>query len=115
MLDNNDNSGKNFNSPDAEKWSGFKFFCGVQSPKSNFNSREHLISLCETEIGDIVCIVEIEPTDCVDYLLNMGFTLGSELQIVSVTRSGSVVVKLNDKCLGLGADMARSIFVKRFS
>lgn len=114
-MNNNDNLDNNFNSSDTEKWSGFKFFCGAQSQKFNLNSYENLISLSETEVGDVVCIVEVEPIDCIDYLLNMGFTVGAELQIVSVTKTGSVVVDLNDKCVGLGADMASSIFVKRFS
>ena len=114
-MENNQSSDNNFNSPDNKKWSGFKFFCGAQSQKLNLKSHDNLISLSETEVGDVVCIVEIEPIDCIDYLLNMGFTVGSELQIVSRTRTGSVVVNLNDKCLGLGADMAGSIFVKRFS
>ena len=114
-MEDNDNQDNKFNSPETRKWSGFKFFCGAQSQKLNFNSDDNLISLSQTEVGDVVCIVEIEPIDCIDYLLNMGFTVGTELQIVSITTTGSVVVNLNDKCLGLGADMARSIFVKRFS
>lgn len=114
-MQKNNSPDNNFNSPGTGKWSGFKFFCGDPSQKFNLNSYDNLISLSETEVGDVVCIGEIQPMDCIDYLLNMGFTVGTELQIVSKTRSGSVVVNLNDKCLGLGADMARSIFVKRFS
>ncbi|MEO0968812.1 MAG: FeoA family protein [Cyanobacteria bacterium J06639_18] len=114
-MNNNENLDSNFNSPETGKWAGFQFFCGAQSRKINFNSRANLISLSETQLGDVVCIVEINPIDCIDYLLNMGFTIGTELQVISVTKTGSVVVNLNDKCLGLGADMASSIFVKRFS
>ena len=115
MKDNDSLDNNNSNSPETGKWSGFKFFCGFQSQKLDLKSDDNLISLSKTEVGDVVCIVEIEPIECIDYLLNMGFTVGTELQIVSTTRTGSVVVNLNDKCLGLGADMARSIFVKRFS
>ncbi len=114
-MNNNENLNRNFNSGNTGKWGGFKFFCGAQSRKLNLKSHENLISLSETEVGDIVCIVKVNPIDCIDYLLNMGFTIGTELQIISVTKTGSVVVNLNDKCLGLGADMASSIFVKRFS
>lgn len=114
-MQKNNSPDNNFNSPESGKWSEFKFFCGAPSQRFNLNTRNDLISLSETEVGDIVCIGEIQPIDCIDYLLNMGFTVGTELHVVSKSRSGSVVVNLNDKCLGLGTDMARSIFVKRFS
>lgn len=114
-MKNNDNSDNNFNLDSGRKWSGFKFFCGAQSEKLNLNAHKNLISLSETDVGDIVCIVEVQPIDCIDCLSNLGFTVGTELQIVSVSKNGSVVVNLNDKCVGLGAEMASSIFVKRFS
>jgi Fe2+ transport system protein FeoA len=43
----------------------------------------------------------------------MGLIPGIEIQIKSCMKSGSVVVAWQDKCLGLGADIAARIMVKK--
>ncbi|MGD1911504.1 MAG: FeoA family protein [Rivularia sp. (in: cyanobacteria)] len=102
--------------PFAPMCQGLKLFCGEQSLQLNLNFANHaLIPLSQGEVGDVVCIIEIQTVNCIDYLLNMGLVAGTELQIISTTATGDVVVNFDDKCLGLGADMANGIFVRRFS
>jgi ferrous iron transport protein A len=45
----------------------------------------------------------------------MGFVPGAELQIISSTETGSAIVVLQNKSLGLGADMAQGILVTKIS
>ncbi len=41
----------------------------------------------------------------------MSFTVGSEVQVTSKTTSGSIVVCIQDKQIGLGAEMANQVMV----
>ena len=105
----------NFDLPESSELLSFKSFCAVQFQELNLSFYRNLIPLSQTEVGDVACIVKVTTIDCIDYLLNMGFTTGTELHVIKTSATGSVVVELQDKCLGLGADIAQSILVKRFS
>ena len=105
----------NFDLPESGELLSFRSFCAVQFQELNLNFYRNLIPLSQTEVGDVACIVKVAAIDCIDYLVNIGFTIGTQLYVIDTTVSGSVVVELQDKCLGLGADVAESIFVKRFS
>ncbi|MEO1372979.1 MAG: FeoA family protein [Cyanobacteria bacterium J06635_10] len=115
-MEDEDDSKQSDNLPFVPMWQGFKLFCGEQSQKLHLKGANHaLIPLSQGEVGDVVCIVEIQIVNCIDYLFNMGLIPGTELQIISTSATGDVVVNFDDKCLGLGADMANGIFVRRFS
>ena len=105
----------NFDLSFSSELSNFKSFCAVHFHELNPNFYRNLLPLSQTEVGDVGCIVKVSPIDCIDYLLNMGFTVGTELHVINTTITGSVVVELQDKCLGLSADVAQSILLKRFS
>jgi ferrous iron transport protein A len=61
--------------------------------------------------GDRVWIVSLSSNSDNPYLLSLGLTPGTELQIISRTKSGSVIVAYNDNRIGLGAEIAHTIFV----
>ena len=44
-------------------------------------------------------------------LSKMGLTKGSEIRVISKTKSGSVIVCLQDEQIGLGAGMAERVMV----
>ena len=44
-------------------------------------------------------------------LKQMSLTLGSEVQVISKTKSGSVIVCLQDEQIGLGAGMTERVMV----
>ena len=108
-------SESSFDLPESSELPNCKFLFSVQFQKLNLNFYRNLIPLSQAEIGDAACIVKLTTIDCIDYLLNIGFATGTELHVINMTETGSVVVELQDKCLGLGADIAQNILVKRFS
>lgn len=104
------------NSRESEIGQDFKLFFNQQSQQLNPKVVNHdLIPLSETEVGDIVSIVVIQLVNCIDYLHKIGITPGTELQVISITTTGTVVAYFADKCLGLPREMATGIFVRRFS
>lgn len=116
VVEDKDDSKQRDNLPFAPIWQGSKLFCGEQSQQLNLNfANDALIPLSKAEVGDVVCIVEIRLVNCIDYLLNMGLIPGTELQVISTTATGDVVVNFDDKCMGVGADMANGIFIRIFS
>ena len=97
-------------------WQGFKFFCGDSGGKSNDNptrsnfvESDDIILLSQVISGGIVSIVEILPIDCVEDLKNMGLLPGKEIQVISRTTTGSVIVISQNQRIGLGKDMAINI------
>jgi ferrous iron transport protein A len=70
-----------------------------------------IISLAIAEIGKRFKLVELCCEGGNNRLRGMGFLPGIELEIVSKTSDGSVVVALQDQRLGLGADLAHQILV----
>ncbi|MBE9213598.1 ferrous iron transport protein A [Plectonema cf. radiosum LEGE 06105] len=113
------------NSPEkseSEQWDRFKFFCGNSTGELNQNSNlsdfldsDDIIPLSEARAGDIVSIVELLSIDCAEDLRNMGLIPGAEIQIISRTTTGSVIIVLQNQPIGLGKDMAKSILVRKNS
>lgn len=61
-------------------------------------------------------IVRLKGKDCLArHLLGTGLTPGAELQVISRTSSGSVIVALQDNHIGLGAGIAQRIMVTHSS
>ncbi|MEO1372978.1 MAG: ferrous iron transport protein A [Cyanobacteria bacterium J06635_10] len=102
------------------QWQGFKFFCGdsgeelyENSTISNFSESNDIIPLSQARAGNIVLIVKLLNIGCVEDLRNMGFLPQKEIQVISRTTTGSVVVVLENQRIGLGKDMAKSILVRK--
>ncbi|MBD2543503.1 FeoA family protein [Planktothricoides raciborskii] len=64
--------------------------------------------------GDRLLIVQINGSPETEHnLMDMGLCLGKEIQLVSVTDTGSVIVALGGRSLGLGATQAQQIMVTK--
>ncbi|MBF2027957.1 MAG: ferrous iron transport protein A [Oscillatoriales cyanobacterium C42_A2020_001] len=70
-----------------------------------------LRSLAESSIGDRVCVVSLDCGEANYRLMAMGLTPGTNLQVISSTLSGSVIVALQEQRFGLGAEIAQRIHV----
>ncbi|MGI0495293.1 ferrous iron transport protein A [Alkalinema pantanalense CENA528] len=70
-----------------------------------------LASLASKQVGNRVRIVTLDCGDANNRLMGMGFMPNVMLEIVSCTITGSVIVALQDNRLGLGAEMAKRIYV----
>ena len=107
------------------KW-GFTFIGGTtERPEDELNRnklarlvdqnqlvREQLFPLSTTQIGDRVVLAQILSGQNLEHRLSqMGLTLGSEVQIISKTKSGSVIICIQDEQIGLGAGMANQVMV----
>ncbi|OKH24296.1 FeoA family protein [Chroogloeocystis siderophila] len=95
---------------------GFTFFGGTDTYQEQSSIAPHAnqtsFPLTMANVGDRVWIVELMGEGgFARRLMDMGLTLGCELQIVSRTSSGSVVVGIQDNRIGLGAEMARQVIV----
>lgn len=110
----------------APKWEGFKFFCGnfdlneelnqyLHSSNSLSNSlnSDEIICLSQTQVGDIYTIIKIYPTSCAQDLQDMGFIPEKQIQVISRTPTGSVIVILESENIGLGKDVANTILVRK--
>ena len=109
-----------------QKW-GFTFIGGtpeklvgeernqVKSPPEspqNKLMRKQLFPLSSTQIGDRVVLAQILSGQNMEHQLRqMGLTLGSEVQVISKTTSGSVIICIQDEQVGLGAGMANQVMV----
>jgi Fe2+ transport system protein FeoA len=71
-------------SSQSQNWQGFTFFGGI---------------------------IEIQPCKSLDCLFSLGCMPGAEIQVLSRSHSGSVVIELRDRKLGLGAAIARCVVV----
>jgi ferrous iron transport protein A len=106
----------NSNSSQIPNWQKFTFFC--DTPKDEPNKKDciqgdDVFSLSECQVGDYVCIIEVQVPQSMNILRDAGFVPGAEVLIQSCTDTGSVIVVLGGKSLGFGADMAGNIFVIR--
>ena len=73
---------------------------------------EQLFPLSTTQIGDRVLITQILSGQNLEHRLSqMGLTLGLEVQVISKTTSGSVIICIQDEQIGLGAGMANQVMV----
>lgn len=68
-------------------------------------------SLARTKAGDRVWITTFKNTRSISRLYELGLSPGAELQVISCITSGSVIVAVQDRRLGLGASTASQIFV----
>ncbi len=103
----------------TQAWQEFSFFCdSVETNQNQYIHEENfsdspVFPLSQAQVGDIVRIIELQNLENIDHLVRMGFILGAELEIKSHIKSGSVIVALQDKSLGLGADTAIHILVSK--
>jgi ferrous iron transport protein A len=100
-------------------WQGFTFFCNGFDPDKTQSQEpgaidDDVFPLSDTQIGDVLCIIQLQLKSSVKYLLKIGIFPGAELQVVSRSNTGSIIVTLQGKSVGLGADMAASILVRKF-
>lgn len=109
------NSGVSVN----QTWQKFSFFCDApetstkQQPKIEDNTNADLFPLSCLKVGDRVSVVAFRTLECIESLVKIGLTPGVEMTVLSNTDSGSVIVKLAGKCVGLGADTAYNVMVTR--
>ena len=100
----------------SQAWN-FTYFGGTVSKQGSKKSQAHFVSekifpLSTTQVGDRVVIQDIQSeNDMLHYLSKMSFIVGSEVQVTSKTTSGSIVVSIQDKQIGLGAGMAEHVMV----
>lgn len=71
------------------------------------------ISLSETKVGDRITVVSLNCGEANNRLMGMGLMPGVQLQVVSVTGTGSAIVALDDNRLGVEAKMAQKIQVEK--
>ncbi|MCU0527355.1 MAG: ferrous iron transport protein A [Elainella sp. Prado103] len=71
----------------------------------------HVFPLSNMQVGDRVRIVALNCGEANNRLMGMGLIPNAILEVISCTRTGSVIVALQDQRLGLGADMAQQIQV----
>lgn len=112
--------------PNDLLWQGVTFYGGsseaasdstaqsAQSPPLRAHQKfgESAALLSEMAVGDRVRIVQMQSSEAPN-LVEAGVTPGAELDIISCTTRGSVVVVLHNKQIGLGGAIARQILVKK--
>jgi len=69
------------------------------------------LRISEATAGDRVQITELQCGEGNSRLIAMGLMPGTEVEIVSRTPSGSVIVSINDDRIGLSSQMASQIYV----
>ncbi len=72
---------------------------------------EQVFPLSTAKVGDRLWVVGFRGKGGISRLLSMGLTPGIELQVVSCTPGGSVMVNVAGNRIGLGAGMADKILV----
>lgn len=71
-----------------------------------------MLPLSMAKSGERVMVSRIGGTDDVrQHLQDLGFVVGSEVEIVSAPGNGSVIVKLRDSRLAITAKMAEKVMV----
>jgi ferrous iron transport protein A len=98
------------------RWQSFVYLSETPDPEmADRNEAEDLssISLAETKVGDRIRIVALNCGEANNRLMGMGLMPGVQLQVVSVTGTGSAIVALDDNRLGLEAKMAQQIQVQK--
>jgi Fe2+ transport system protein FeoA len=98
---------------------GFTFFSsGLERealPSLEDNRREESIfSLTHANAGDRFCIVGFRGnTDVIEHLHYLGLHPGTVLQVVSRSISGSVIISVSGRRLGLGRQMTQRVMVSQ--
>ncbi|KAM3098436.1 FeoA family protein [Phormidesmis sp. 146-35] len=106
-------------------WREFTFLSGgceaevdlaVQAGLTAVKQIDHsspLILLAQTNAGDRVRIIKLHCLNALAELTNAGMIVGAEVQILSRTVSGSVVVRCYGRSIGVGSAIAQSILATR--
>ncbi len=100
----------------SQAWN-FTYFGGTVSKQGSKRSQANFVServfpLSTTQVGDRVVIQQIQSGDnMLNSLRKIGLTLGSEVQVISKTKSGSIIMCIKDKQIGLGTGMANQVMV----
>ncbi|MDJ0773987.1 MAG: FeoA family protein [Mastigocoleus sp. MO_167.B18] len=109
-------------------WRKFTFFGETQTPEKqdkdgnrakfapeltqNKSRMKQVFALSNTQVGEHVVITQILNGKGMIYRLGqMGLTLGSEVEVISQTKSGSIIIGFQDQQIGLGVGMANKIMV----
>lgn len=73
---------------------------------------QQVFPLSTTKVGDRLVVTGIQSERSMVYRLNnMGLTVGCEVQVISKTTSGSVIICIQNKEIGLGVAMADRVIV----
>lgn len=121
----NDNSNNRQKSSQKRKSWGFAFFGGTPeieteaTDKVEFASEfaelesavEQIFPLTTTKVGDRIRVVGFRGKDGINRLLSLGLIPGAEVEVISCTPGGSVIVGFGGSRLGLGAGMAHRVIV----
>lgn len=99
----------------GEKFGGWRF-AFIGGTDHNDRKKEEILSMPEkklesAKVGDRIWIVGLSDLSNNSYLLSLGLTPGTELQVINRTPNGSVIVAIGKNCLGLGTDLANSIYI----
>ncbi|MCX7593378.1 MAG: ferrous iron transport protein A [Fischerella sp.] len=107
-MNNNDRS-------QIRTWEGFTFICDTPTTalNENFDDSDAVFPLSQARQGDVVYIVSFPRLSNINYLSSIGLIPGREIQVKSRMKSGSVIIAWQDKCLGLGANIAACVMVKK--
>jgi ferrous iron transport protein A len=74
---------------------------------------KQVFPLSSTQVGDRVVISQIlSGKNMLNRLNDMGLALGSEVAVISKMTSGSIIICIQDRQIGLGAGMANQVMVK---
>lgn len=76
--------------------------------------QDEIASLCHGIVGERYYVNAIQSgTENTHYLCSIGIRPGVHVQIVNCRLSGSVVVSIHDRQIGIGQQLARQILVSR--
>jgi ferrous iron transport protein A len=76
------------------------------------NLEPSVMPLAKAQVGDRRSIVRLRGNHhTIQHLHHMGFCPGAEVQVISRSFNGSVIVTIGDTRLGLGARMAQQVMV----
>ncbi|MDJ0692656.1 MAG: FeoA family protein [Xenococcaceae cyanobacterium MO_188.B32] len=82
------------------------------APELAQSSIKQVFPLSTTHVGERVVITQIlSGKSMIHRLSKMGLNKGSEIRVISKTKSGSVIVCLQDEQIGLGVGMAERVMV----
>jgi len=82
----------------------------------NYSNNETGLKLTDSFSGSVVRIYKISGGENLrDKLLSMGLLPGKDIEVLSVSKKGPVIVKINDTRIVIGHGMASKILVSPVS
>lgn len=94
-------------------WAGLTFYGGTEATSSDsLPLAQHQSRLSQVTVGGRVRIIQLLLSSKDPNLSKHGCVPGAELEVISSTVRGSVVIALNNQHLGLGALLAQRILVE---